>query len=457
MTFGGAAVLGHVSQFAWLGFGSRTMSTEAFGTVLAAQTLYGFLQIVIDNGPGFYSARLAASRRLDAQTRGSIMRVRLQLAFGAAGVALVIAAVSGTRSLEATAPFAVALLLFGALNYWESFGLGDVRPWSSYVGLRSLAPAVAALAFFVVGRSFPLVLAGFAECSVIIIVALAFKLSSQAGVTRTFSAPPGPWRSVTRIGLPVVIGQMGLASGTILLNATGSAAAAAAFAVSIRLLTGINQLTGVLATALFPSLAGTATSEDVEPEGIATCLRALVVVTFGATAALMFRPEVVASLLLGHAGNSAEAAAILTLATSCATGFVVLVSLVLLARNGEEGFLRVYVAATTVIIGGGIIVAFVSPMPRALAMASAFAVGQLVAALLLAQHARVSLPNLTPALRRGALAASVLAGVGFLAATIPTLRASASAATAVAAVVVASSFVTPRRRAAPAPEVETGF
>jgi len=449
-TYGGAAVLGHLSQFAWLGLGSRTMSTEAFGTVLAAQALYGFLQVVIDAGPGFYGARLAASRGLDALTRGSIVRLRLQLALVAAGVALAVGAAADARSLEATAPFAVALVLFGALNYWEAFGLGNARPWSAYVVLRSLAPAGAALTLFLLGRSFPLVLAGIAECGVIVVVSLAFRLSARTGISRAFSAPRGPWRSVTRIGLPVVIGQMGLACGTILLNATGAAAAAAAFAVSVRLLTGINQLAGVLATALFPRLAGAEASEDVEGHGVEMGVRALVVVTFGATAVLMFRPRFVTSLLLGHAGDAAQAAAVLTLATSCATGFVVLFTLVLLARNGEDVFLRVYVAATTVILGGGIVVVLVSPAPRALAMASVFAVGQLVGMFLLARHALVSLPNRKRAVRHGAIAALVLVAVGFLAATTPGVRGSASVVTAVTALVVASAAVTRRRLGAPA-------
>jgi O-antigen/teichoic acid export membrane protein len=455
-TLGGAAILGHVSQFAWLAFGSRTMSSATFGAVLAAQALYGFLQIAIDNGPGFYGARLAASRRIDANTRGSIVRVRLLLALGSAGLALAIGAAAGTRSLEATAPFAVALVLFGALNFWEPYGLGDVRPWSAYVVLRSLAPAGAALVLFLLGHPFPLVLAGIAECCVIVLVSVAFGLSGRAGVFWALSARGGPWRSVTRIGLPVVIGQAGFAAGTILLNATGAATAAAVFAVSIRLVTGINQLTGTFATALFPHLARSDRSEDVEALGVGAAVRALVVLSFGASAVLMFRPMIVTSLFLPHVGGSANAATILTLATSCATGFIVLFTLVLLARNGENAFLGVYCTATSLVIAGGIVVAL-SPGPRAVMMAFVFVSGQVAGMFVLSRRVVAAIPHARRTVQRAATASVVLAAIGLASATMPALRHPAAIATGLAAMIAATAPVTRRRLGAPAPETASGF
>jgi hypothetical protein len=446
-TFGGAAVLGHLSQFAWLAFGSRTMSSEVLGAVLAAQAVYGFLQIVIDNGPGLYGARLVALRRMDAKTRGSIIRVRIELGVVCALVALAAGAAAGSRSLVAAAPFALALVLFATLNYWEPYGRGDVRPWSSYVVLRSAAPAGVALAFFCLGRSFPAPLAGMAECAVIITVAAAFRLSSYESVRALGSAPRGPWRSVTRIGLPVVIGQLGFVCGTVVLNAAGAATAAAVFAVSVRLVTGVNQLTGTLATALFPQFASDVQDSELDLRGLRVGACALVVVSFGATALLMDRPGLLTSFLITHAAPTADAAAIFTLATSCTTGFVVLFTLVLLARNGEDAFLSVYATATTLILAGAVVVALLpTATPRAALMAYVFGIGQLAGMVMLARQVVARISPAAVVARRTAGAAIALMGLGLAAATTPEVRPATAAVSAMCAALVALRQVGRRRR-----------
>ena len=445
LTFGGAAVLGHLSQFAWLALGSRTMSGETLGAVLAAQVVYGFLQIVIDNGPGLYGARLAAAGRINAQVRGSIVRVRLELGVVCALLSLAVGAAGGTRSLEAIAPFAAALVLFAALNYWEAYGLGDVRPWSAYVVLRAAVPAVLALVCFAFHRSFPSALAGVAECAVILVVAGAFGLFASGTVRGALSASRSPWRSVSRIGLPVVVGQLGFACGTIALNAAGAATAAAAFAVSVRLVTGLNQLTGTLATALFPHLAASSVRRELDLRGVRLAARALVVLSFGAAAVVMYFPALVTSVLLAHAAGTADTAVIVAVATSCATGFVVLFTLVLLARNGENAFLRVYGSATAVIVVGALGVAL-SPSPGAAAMAYVFGVGQLAGMSVLALYAGAQIPQATGVVRRTAAAAALLAGLGFVAGAIPAARPAAAVVAAASATAVAAAPVTRRRR-----------
>jgi O-antigen/teichoic acid export membrane protein len=453
-TFGGAALLGHLSQFAWIALGSRTMSSETFGAVLAAQAVYSFLQIVIDNGPGLYGARLAASQRIDAEARGSIVRVRVQLGFICAVAALAVGSAAGARSLEATIPFAVALVLFAALNYWEPYGMGDVRPWSSYVVLRSAAPAGVAFACFALGRSFAPPLAGAAECAVILTIATAFRLSAHRAVRGALTAPRGPWRSVTRIGLPVVIGQLGFACGAVVLNAVGAPRAAAVFAVSIRLVTGINQLTGTLATALFPRLAAQKKDSELDLCGVRMAARALVILSFGASAVLMYRPALVTSLLLAHAGRAAASASILTLATSCATGFVVLFTLVLLARDRENAFLVVYGTATCVILTGAVGVAL-APAPSAVAMAYVFGAGQLAGMAVLARHAVLAIPEVATTVRRTAAAGAMLIGLGVVAATVPSARPATAAVAAGCATAVALGRVRRLRRFALAAETAT--
>jgi len=446
-TFGTATLVGHLSQFAWLGFGSRTMSSETFAAVLAAQVTYGFLQIVIDNGPGLYGARLSASQGIGTELRGSIVRVRMELGAVCAALGVVVGASGGVPSLRATLPFALALFLFAALNYWEPYGHGDIRPWSAYVVLRAAAPAGLAVLYFGRHEPFPLWLAGLAECAVIITVAGAFRLRTYEAARAALSAQRGPWKSVTRIGLPVVVGQLGFACGTVVLNATGAAAAAAVFAVGIRLVTGLNQLTGTLATALFPQLAAEARDDDLNVRGVSITSRVLVLLSFSATALLMFEPGLITSMLITHSADTADAAVIVTLSTSCATGFLVLFTLVMLARSGEAVFLRVYGTATAVVVAGSVAV-ILTPAPRAATMACVFCGGQLAGMTVLARRAGAALRSVEAIVHRTARAAAMLAALGATAAAVPAARPAIATATVLCAVIFALAGTMRRRRIA---------
>ena len=211
--FGSAILIGQLAQFLWLITGSRAMSTRAFGAVLAAQALYAPCRSSSTPGPTFYGARRAAAGTLDDGTRSSITRLRLQLALASALVALAVGAAGGPRSLSATAPFAVALLLFGALNYWERFGLGDSKPWSAYVVARAAGPALAAGIVVAFGGTLPVYAVGLLECLAIVAVSVGFRLGSWRTARLAFHAERGPWRSVVPISLPGVLAQLGLASG----------------------------------------------------------------------------------------------------------------------------------------------------------------------------------------------------------------------------------------------------
>src|SRR5690349_14770255 len=59
--FGTATVLAQAGQFVWLTIGSRAMDRSAFGTVLAAQAIYGVMQFLVDSGPTYHGARLSAA------------------------------------------------------------------------------------------------------------------------------------------------------------------------------------------------------------------------------------------------------------------------------------------------------------------------------------------------------------------------------------------------------------
>src|SRR5436305_9257849 len=169
-TFGAATVLGHASQLVWLAAGSRVMSAEAFGEVLAAQALYAVLQILVDIGTATLGARTTARGELTDRARGELVRIRLALAAGVAPLALVLGALGISGSLRATVPFVAAILLFGIFNVWEPYGRADARPWATYMFLRSALLAGVASGCAVLAQGFPVVLAGVLECTVLIVV-----------------------------------------------------------------------------------------------------------------------------------------------------------------------------------------------------------------------------------------------------------------------------------------------
>jgi O-antigen/teichoic acid export membrane protein len=419
--FGSALVVGQIAQLVWLIAGSRAMPRHAFGAVLAAQALYGVLQFAVDNGAAFHGARLAAAGRLDDAERASLVRLRLQLALPAMVLACAAGAVGGRRFLEAVAPFAVALALFALLTYWERFGLGDSGPWSAYVVLRAAGPAALAVAFLAAGGTLPVFLPGAVECGVIVVVALAFGLRPLTNLVRASSARRGPWRNAIDIGLPNVIGQLALASGTVLLGMFGRPEAAALLAVSVRLLTGVNQLSGVLATALFPQLArGDGRGDE---RGVSATVALTVALVAAVNAVLVFRPSLVVGIFLKHPSTEAVRTALVTLGAAGASSYLVLVTLVLIARHHERVFLRIYGVGTGLTVAAGIAVAAAAPSSPALWMAGALVGGQLVSALLFARRGSLLLPGLRRVLATGAVAAVAFSAAGALAAASGDVRA----------------------------------
>lgn len=425
--FGTAMALGQASQLLWLTAGSRAMSPTTFGTVLAAQALYGMLQYVVDNGPAFYGARLAAQGALDDGARASLDRVRLEASVLAAAVALGVGALGGSNFFLAVAPFALALLLFAVFGYWEPFGLGRSGPWSAYVAGRSAAPAAAALVVLTLGTAFPLPLAGLLECAVVLAVALRFGLAPFGRFRAGIRAVRGPWREPARIGLPTIVAQIGLASGTVLLGVTGNAASAAVLAVSIRLLTGLNQLSGLVATSLFPRLARDAAdaSPDERRDGIVTGMTVVFLVTALANAVLLVDPDAILTLFLSYSSPEAVSTAALILAVAAAVGYLLVVTTVLIARRRESVVLLPSLAATSVTLVGGITAVGLTTIADhvAFAMAAVFAGGQVTGVLLLVRRAASALPDLVTTLWAGACGALAFVAAGAVAAVAEHLHA----------------------------------
>src|SRR5205085_3497462 len=223
----------------------------------SVQALYGLLQFAVDNGSALEGARRAAAGTLDARGRASIVRLRLQLAVAGAAAMLGISAIAGSRAVAAASTYALAVVLFALLRYWEPFGRGSSEPWASYIVLRSAAPALAAAACLVASTRFPLPLAGAAECAAIVGVALAFSLTPLRDLTAAVRADRGPWLEAAAIGLPSLVWQVALAAGVVLAGLAGAAATSGVVAVGMRLVTGLMQLSGVISTSLFPALART--------------------------------------------------------------------------------------------------------------------------------------------------------------------------------------------------------
>jgi O-antigen/teichoic acid export membrane protein len=448
--FTGATVAGLIGQVAWLALGSRALARDAFGTVLAAQAVYSVLQFVVDNGAALHGARVTARGELNEETRSSIARLRFRVAALAVPVALAVGAAGGTRSLIAMAPFALALVLFAALRYWENFGLGDSRPWSTYVVLRSIGPAAGAGAALALGVGFPVAGAGLVECAVVTVVGLAFGFVRPKRARGTLG--PLPWREAARISVPIIVWQSGLAAGTVLLNAFGNAGAAAAYAVGLRLVTGINQLAGAVATALFPDLArGGGVDPGADARLIATAQRAIFAVTAGATSVLLARPSLIIGALLDEANDTDRTTALVAVAAAGATGYLVLLTTVVVARRMERIVLWPYVAGTALIFLGGPIVAMTSGRSASVWMAAVFVAGQLVCALALTRASFARLTDVAAPLGRGLAAGSTLLAATLLAATVDALRGAVASGFAGAAVLLAVSVLLPRFRAPVAP------
>jgi hypothetical protein len=168
---------------------------------------------------------------------------------------------------------------------------------------------------------------------------------------------------------------------------------------------------------------------------------------------VILQPGLVPSAFLSNAGSSAEIGVICLVATSCATGFIVLFTLVLLAQNGERAFLAVYGTATGTIVVAGVAVTVASPVSPLVGMAAVFALGQTAGMLVLSRFALRVLAGGRRTVVSAAAASLGLSTAGLLASTVPELRPVTGVATIVAALVVAA--VPAMRRLSVPPAAET--
>lgn len=385
--FAGAVIGSNVCQVGWLAAADHVMSIDAFGAVLAAQAMYAVLQIVIDSGTAYHGARLAASGELTSDHREDLVRSRLLLALVCIPVAVVVAALGSTDFLAATIPYLAALLLMAVLNWWEPYGHGRVGPYAGYLFGRSAGLMIVAGTLYVVGRKFPVELAGIIECGVLVIIMMTFRLW-PAGPHGLRPSRQAPWRSVFDIGLPAVVSQYNFAACVVILGLAGQNTAAATVAVGGRLLSGMLGLNGALSSGLFPRLArGSAWDEsDQRAAGLALALVttascvALALTTFGA-------PLLVRAFL--HTGIPGGLTAVMVMMTACAATTMTLHLTSVLVASRFERLIRTAALSGALLITAGAVAASIGGHLEAVTIAVVtFLAAQIITALVLVVHTR---------------------------------------------------------------------
>lgn len=383
------------------------MSPSTFGAVLAAVVLYGVLQIVVDNGTAAIGARMAARGELGPLEIGQIVRIRLAIAIAVAPIALGFGALGVSGSLQATAPFVAALVLFALLNVWEPYGAGDSRPLAAYLAMRSAVPAAVVAGILIAGLTFPQPLAGLLECGVIVALGVLFGQRPLEQLRLAARARGGPWRPTLSVGVPSVVFQASVAAGTLTLSGFGGRAAAGVFAACVRLLTGLNSVNGVATAALFPRLA----QDRAEPSGdlVRTVLRLIVTVSAGATGACVLLRDEIARVLFEHPAPATVTALVLTTGAAAMMSNVQMLSYLLIARRHESEMLAPYALGAAITIGFGVSTVAVAGTHVEL-VATGLLAGQLAMMLGLVARAARRIPELrTELVRAAALSALVAA------------------------------------------------
>ncbi len=376
VVFTAAVVVGNLAQVVWLIGGVRALPGGHFGTVLAAQALYGALQVITDNGTSLLGARWSASGALDAARRQEVVRARVLLGGGCTLAGLAIATAGGPELLEAFTPFALALMLFSILNVWERYGRGDIAPYAGYLLLRSLLLGFVAGAMALNGGTLPLSAAGACEVAAIVLVGVGW--SAWALPRGGLRVAASTWRAVRDIGVPAVLTQYNLAVGTVALAIAGNPSAAAITGVALRLLLGLQGLNGAMGSAVFPLLAraGGRESPHAQASRLATAVGLLLAGVALAVVGLLAGPIV--GLLLNRQGAVEEAAVILGVGAAGATGVVMHRSFALVAGI-EERLLRSAAGFGALVVTTGAVGSlFIDGRAASLSVLAAFTAGQVV-------------------------------------------------------------------------------
>jgi hypothetical protein len=310
--------------------------------------------------------------------------------------------------------------------------------------VRSVLPAAVASAYVLADGSFPIALAGALECVALLLLIAVTGQRPLRELLLALRNRGARWRPVLTIGVPALLQQGSVAAGTIALSAAGAPRAAGAFAACVRLLTGLNALNGIVATAMFPSLAergGLGTGA----RRVALGLRMTTAVAYAATATACLLAAPIAELLLDRTSDAIEGALVLTTAAAGGMGLTVMLTYLLVAASGERRVLPAY-AAGTVLTLGGVAGVVASGGERVDVIAAVLLAGQLTTMAGLVLAVGRALPDYRGSTRAAAAAALALAAVAG-AAVVADAAVLVSAPLAVAAVAIAWRGVQPLVRA----------
>jgi O-antigen/teichoic acid export membrane protein len=419
----GAAAFGQAAQLLWLVASSRTMSADAFGTVLGAQALYVSLQIVVDSGAWLYGARAAARGELSDDARGRIVGVRLELAamgvlvFGAFAVA------AGGAMPQAVLPYALALLLFAVMNTWEPFGRGHRAPYMSYLVLRSLMPALVAWALLAAAPAQPVAVPGLAECVTIMTALVVFRLRPLRQLRRALEVRSGPRAAILTVSLPQIAAQLVVSAGTLTLSLVGAAASAGMVAAGVKLLGGFTTLVGSAMLGFFRGLAQLGPLQGGGGRrvggGYPELLSGVSWFSLALMSALALAAPLLSAVLLDASGRESVTTMVAVLSAMPPAAFVAALTSPLIAQRQEAGVAATYVTGVAVAAAGVCLVLLIAG-PSAAGMATVLPAAQLAMAVQLAARARALLGEVT--VGDLLLRATTAAGVGLAAAFLPAVR-----------------------------------
>ena len=264
------------------------------------------------------------------------------------------------------------------MRYWEPFGLGDGRPWAAYLVLRGWGPALAAVAAIGLSRELPVFVPGIVECVGLVAVMFAFRLRPIADLTAASRARAGAFAATLSVGVPSVVWQLGLLSGPVMLAATRSPAAAGMLAIGVRIVTGVNQLCGIVATSLFPATASGG-GRRVAARGAWT----VVLVAGAAVSLFLLAPEWIVAVVAGPGADEAVTPSIVAVGASGAVGLLLMITMSEIALQRERTLVVSLVLSTSLAL---VLYGVAAATGDALVGAWALVVGQLTGVALVARR-----------------------------------------------------------------------
>lgn len=432
---GAAIVASNAAQVLWLALGRHAFGARDFGFILAAQSLYGVLQIVLDNGAMWEGARQAAAGTLTSTRRIALVRARFILALLCVATTVIVGTLGDVRVLVASGPFMVALVVFALLNVWEPLGHGRMAPYATYVAGRSAALGLAVLCAAAAGVVLPIVVPGLLECVVIVLAAVVAR-QPRPTVSAHGERLKLPWASIWRIGAPAVVSQYNYAIGTVVLGVTGRAVTAALAGVSIRLVSGLGGVQGALSTAIFPRLARTRRWQRTDAKLAGIGLAAVVVLAMVGLAVMVMIAPAISAAFLGRHDASAHAALIIAFAGAAGAGVTVQLTFILVAVGGERLILRASAAGAIVLTAGTVIAVVLAAHP-AVGVAAAFTAGEAVTALMLARLSAQQTASPRWALSLVAISVVTSAATAIVSSAVPAARIEVAAGLSIAALGIA--------------------